>query len=165
MSTFKNIPIKLEVSGQFEIDGESMLLPILKEIVGKLKLLISSEQSSVFDLAHEPLSSAETDELKSILGLGEVDAVINTLGKSNIRETAVPGIWWITHYNEKGSVISECIEITTCPDLLKTFPDELNAALTGLQHKISEYTRRSTPDEVARRLNELGFSVGTCQTN
>ena len=165
MTTFKNIPIKLELSNQVEGEGESMLLPILNELVGMLKVLISSEQSSIFDLSREPLSSADNEELKSILGRGEVDATVNALGKSNIRETAVSGIWWITNYNEQGCVIGECIEVTPCPDLLKTVPDELDSALAGLQDKISEYTQRPTSDEVAMRLNELGFSVGSAQTN
>ena len=60
-------------------------------------------------------------------------------------------------------MISECIEITTCPDLLKTVPDELDTALAALQDKIYEYTHRSTPDQVARRLNELGFGAEIVQ--
>jgi len=165
MNTFKNIPIKLEISNQVESDAESMLLPFLNEMAGKLKTLMSSGQNGIFDLNREHLTSADIDDLRNILGRGEIDANLNTLGKTNIRETSIRGIWWITHYNEQGSVISECIEITTCPDLLKTFPDELDSALAGLQHKISEYAQRSTSNEVATRLNELGFSVGISQNN
>lgn len=156
MSTFKDIPIKLEIPNE----SASMLLPILNELVSKLKALISSGQSSIFDLRHEPLTSGDIDELKNILGRGEVDATLSALGTSNVRETAVAGIWWTTHYNEQGDVISEFIEVTTCPNLLKTFPDGLESALTGLQTKISEYTHRSTPDQIARRLNELGLGAG-----
>jgi len=140
-----------------------MLLPLLNEIVGKFRTLISSGQNGIFDLNRSHLTSADVNDLKNILGRGEVDANLNTLGKTNIRETAVPGIWWITHYNEQGSVINECIEITTCPDLLKTFPDELDPALAGLQRKIYQYTHRSTPDQVTRRLYELGFGVDSVQ--
>ena len=142
-----------------------MLLPILHEIASKLDTLISSGQNGIFDLTHEPLNSGEVDELKSILGQGEIHATLHSLGKSNIRETAVSGVWWITHFNEQGALISECIEVTTCPDLLKTFPDELVSAQVRLKNKIAEYTHRLTPDQIANRLNELGFGVGRTQRN
>ncbi|MGY6275566.1 hydrogenase expression/formation C-terminal domain-containing protein [Methylomonas sp. MgM2] len=163
MSTLKNILIKLETYHKTENQGACRLFLVLNEIADKLTALISSGQNGIFDLNRELLTSGDIDELKNILGRGEVEASLNVLGKTTIRETGVAGIWWITHTNEQGSVIRECIEITTCPDLLKTFPDELDAAVAGLQYKIHQYTRRSTSDQVARRLSELGFGVDSVQ--
>lgn len=154
MHKLQDIPIKVESYGQ----PESMLLPILHEMISMLTKLATSGQNSIIDLNHEPLSLDDITELKNILGQGEIQAQLSALGTSKVIETAVPGVWWITHHNEQGNVISEFIEITTCPDLLKTFPDELDSALAGLQDKITEYNQRSTPDQVARRLKELGFA-------
>jgi hypothetical protein len=67
-------------------------------------------------------------------------------------------LWWITHYNPDGTILSEFIDITTCPEMLKTFPGELEPALTRLQDKLTQYAHTSTPDEIAKRLNELGFN-------
>ncbi|MGR8931974.1 MAG: hydrogenase expression/formation C-terminal domain-containing protein [Gammaproteobacteria bacterium] len=161
MSVFKDIPIKLE----FTNTPVSLLLPILNEMLSKLETLNSSGQSSILDLRHEPLTLEDIKDLRALLGYGEVDASLNTLGNTNICETAVAGIWWITHYNEKGDVTSEFVEITHCPELMKTVPDELPAALTVLKDKIQKYTHRSTPEQVANRLKELGFGTGTPNIN
>lgn len=156
MNKLHDIPITVEFSDQ----PESMLLPILHEMTSLLAKLAATGQPSIIDLRHEPLSLGDIVELKNILGQGEIQAHLTTLGASQIIETEVPGIWWISHYNEQGNVISEFIEITPCPDLLKTFDDELDSALAGLKDKISQYTQRSTTDQVERRLKELGYGKG-----
>ncbi len=155
MSKLKEIPIKLEITNE----SASMLLPILHEMVTMLKTLFSSGQGNILDLRHEPLSLDDIAQLKNMLGQGEVDANLSALGTTNIRETSVSGVWWITHYNGEGNIISELIEITLCPEILKTSPEDLNPALVRLQDKIYQYEHPSTPDEVAKRLSELGFSL------
>lgn len=160
MSKLHEIPIKVEMAN-VAIANETvcMLLPILHEMVGMLKTLSSSGQGNVLDLRHEPLSLDDIAELKNILGQGEVDANLSVLGKTNIRETNISGVWWITHYNPDGDIINESIEITLCPEILKNSPEDLEPALVRLQDKIYQYQHESTPNEVARRLIELGFSV------
>ena len=162
MSKLNEIPVHVELSNE----STSMLLPILHEMVTMLKTLISSGQSNILDLRHEPLNLDDIAALKDLLGQGEINANFNALGASSrIRETTVSGVWWITHYDQEGNVTSEFIEITTCPEMLKTFPEELESALVSLQDKISQYANSSTPDEIADRLNELGFHPNNIQAS
>lgn len=155
MSKLKEIPIRVEISNE----NTSMLLPILHEMVSMLKTLFSSGQGNMLDLRHEPLSLDDIAELKAILGQGEVDANLRALGKTNVRETGISGVWWITHYNQEDKISSELIEITLCPEILKTSPEDLSSALVRLQDKIFQHEHAPTPDEVAKRLSELGFSL------
>jgi len=156
------IPVRVEISNQ----NSSMLLAILHDLTLMLKSLISSEQSSILDLAHEPLDLDDIICLKAILGQGEINADFKALGTfTNIRETSVSGLWWITHYNQESKKISEFIEISTCPEMLKTAPEELESALTLLQDKISQQADLSTDDEITARLNELGFHPDSSPVN
>lgn len=154
MKKLNEIPIQVEFSNE----STSMLLPILHEIVSMLNKLISSGQSTILDLRHEPLSLEDIADLRDLLGQGEINANFTALGSTNIRETGISGVWWITHYNQQGNVISEFIEISTCPEMLKTCPEELDSALSKLQSMVSQYTHRPTPDQIAKRLIELGFN-------
>ena len=154
MTKINEIPVHVE----FPSESMSMLLPILHEIVTMHKTLISSGQANSLDLRHEPLTLDDIAALKDLLGQGEVDANLNALGSTHIRETGISGVWWTTHFNQEGNIIGEFVEITTCPDMLKTFPKELESALVKLQDKVSQYAHASTPDEIAMRLNQLGFS-------
>ena len=153
MTKLNEIPVHVE----FPSESMSMLLPILHEIETMHKTLISSGQGNILDLRHEPLTLDDITALKELLGQGEVDANLNALGSTNIRETSISGVWWITHFDQEGNIIGEYVEITTCPDMLKTFPEDLDSALFRLQDKVSQYAHASTPDEIAQRLNELGF--------
>ncbi len=154
MKKLNEIPVQIEITKK----STSMLVPILHEMATMLKGLKSSGKINMLDLRHEPLDLNEIEILKDLLGQGEINSNFNALGEStNIRETGVSGIWWITHYNQDGNVKSEFIEITTCPEMLKTLPEELDTALLRLQEKISQYENSSTPEEIADRLNELGF--------
>ncbi|MGR9052744.1 MAG: hydrogenase expression/formation C-terminal domain-containing protein [Gammaproteobacteria bacterium] len=153
MTKLNEIPVKVELTG----DANSMLLPVLHGMNAMLKTLIETGRGDILDLRHEPLTLEDIAELKALLGQGEIDANLTALGSTNIRETGIPGIWWITHFNDQGNVTSEFIEISTCPDMLKTFPDELGASLLRFHDKITQYTHRSTPEQVAQRLEQLGF--------
>ncbi len=144
----------------------SKLLPILTEMLEMLKTLISSGQGDIIDLTYEPLGKKDIADLNLFLGLGEINTVFSSLQTTtNIRETSVSGIWWITHYNQDGSKLREYIEITTCPDLLKTVPEELQSALSVLQDKISVHTNQSSSDAIARRLKEIGLHTNTTDSN
>lgn len=136
----------------------------MTEMVSKLAALISKGQTDIIDLRHEPLTLNDIGELKALLGQGEIDVTLKSLGSSRVYETAVPGIWWISHFNEQGDVTSEFIEITLCPDLIKTFPDDLHSAVARLQEKIHQYSHRLTPDQVNKRLQQLGLAKPGVET-
>jgi hydrogenase-1 operon protein HyaF len=162
MVKLNEIPVHVELYNEnLASESTSMLLPILHEMVTMLKTLISSGQGNILDLRHEPLTEDDIAALKELLGQGEINAHLTALGSTTIWETSISGVWWITHVNQEDAVIGEFIEITTCPELLQNFHEDLEPALARLQDKLSRYAQPTTPDEIARRLNELGFNSNT----
>jgi hypothetical protein len=162
MIKLNEIPVHVELSNESVVsESVSMLLPILHQLVEMHKTLISTGQSNILDLRHEPLELDEIAALKDLLGQGEINANLTALGSTNISETSISGVWWVTYYNPDGKVMSEFIEITTCPEMLKTHPQDLELAQVKLQDKLTQYAHPTTSDEIARRLNELGFDSST----
>lgn len=105
--------------------------PLLHELQHALAALIESGTEHAIDLRSLPLTAAEEARLFALLGTGEVHATVATLGNSEVVETAVAGVWRITHYNEQGDIIGKHLEVTGCPTLLKTPPEDL---ADGAQH-------------------------------
>ncbi len=112
--------------------------PLLHELLHALKALIETGAEHAIDLRSLPLTAAEETRLDRLLGTGEVRADIETLGNSQVRETSVPGIWMITHYNENGDIVGKCLEVTRCPWLLQTQAEDLPAGAQRLQRLLDE---------------------------
>ena len=108
----------ISVSVQYQ--PTSMARAIVNEIDAGLKTLIEQQRSSTIDLRGLPLFPGDAEYLKSLLGIGEINIALDALGPSEIYETAIPGVWWCTHYNEAQEIIAEQIEITTVPALVQT---------------------------------------------
>lgn len=96
---------------------------LLREMHSLLTALAAGEAGGSIDLRALPLTPADLDELRTVLGAGAVDARVEALGESTVRETRFPGIWWVTHCNEAGEVVAELIEICAVPAIL-TAPAE-----------------------------------------
>jgi len=109
---------------------------IVSEIAGHLAGLRDSGECAAIDLRSLPMAPGDYQALKALLGEGEVSASLDALGESEIRETAVPGVWWLVHRNAAGEVLADLIEITDCPAILHTQPEDLQAAATVLQARI-----------------------------
>jgi hydrogenase-1 operon protein HyaF len=58
--------------------------------------------------------------MSTFLGQGEVNASLDALGKSEIRETRFSGVWWIIHYNENDERIGHFIETTNISKILRS---------------------------------------------
>jgi hydrogenase-1 operon protein HyaF len=71
--------------------------PLLNEIVHALDRLLGDDEPTVIDLASLPFAPGELAELEAALGTGELTAELDALGKSLVRETAYPGVWWLEH--------------------------------------------------------------------
>ena len=84
--------------------------------------------------------------LRETLGRGEIHASLDALGATEIYETAIAGIWWVTHYNSRDENIAEYIEITTLPEILKTDPQDIEQGERQLQQLIAGLT----PDRDSR---------------
>ncbi len=54
-----------------------------------------------------------------------------------IRETQYPGVWWLTHRNEQGGIVTELIEITEVPAILKSHVADMAAGLRRLEQALA----------------------------
>lgn len=124
LNKLADIPIKVLVTHQQ--DSKTIATNLLHEMASMLNTLLTTGQSGTLDLRALPALGEEGYQfLQDKLGLGEVRAEINNFGRSEIRESAFPGIWWITHYNQNDEVYTELIEVCFVPELLKSPRDDV----------------------------------------
>lgn len=113
-----------------------MAQAILTELYDHLSGLASSGTRHVIDLTSLPMSETDKRELESLLGRGEVSVTLKTIGDSEIFETGYCGIWWIKHYTADKKLISELLEITTVPEIIKSHPDDIKKSVDELMKLI-----------------------------
>jgi hydrogenase-1 operon protein HyaF len=106
--------------------------PILHEVIHALDRLLDVDEPTVIDLASLPFGPGELDQLEERLGIGELTAELNALGKSIIRETAYPGVWWLEHRNTEGDIVGRYIEITRTPAILMSQDADIGAGRAQL---------------------------------
>jgi hydrogenase-1 operon protein HyaF len=75
--------------------------------------------------------------LRRALGEGEVRATLDAEGLSAIRETKVPGVWWVEHRDRHGELIAELIEVTRMPQILMTAPEEIATGARLLREQLA----------------------------
>lgn len=125
------IPLASSVGGE---NGRALL----HELADMLQRLVSEGEESSIDLRRVPLFPDDLSVLNEGLGEGEVTAEVTSAGSSVIRESAIPGIWWVTHFNEEDEVIAELIEVTFCPEILATPEEDAREGLESLRSYLSE---------------------------
>jgi len=108
---------------------------ILAELATLLEQLAESQIPAAIDLRSLPMSPQDRDELKRVLGDGEVQATVNADGLSSIRETSFSGVWWVTHCDAQGKLIAELLEVTRVPEMLASASDEIAAAARTLRQR------------------------------
>jgi len=139
MNKLKGIPIAIAGSDdELALSGNAD--PILYEIQSLLNDLVMSGKSASIDLRSLPLLPGDYEQLKEVLGQGEVSATIDAMGPTQVRETAIHGVWWVTHYNSDETVIAELIEVTTMPEILRTHPADARVGLDLLQSRLTSAT-------------------------
>lgn len=94
--------------------------PLLNEIRHALEKLLATGETSAIDLRSIPLAPGEEEQIEATLGTGEISAVLQAMGPSEIRETGYPGVWLVTHFNVDRQLMGKFIEITRVPELLKS---------------------------------------------
>lgn len=114
------------------------VLPLLHEIRHALQRLIDTGEETVIDLRSIPLAPGEEARLEETLGHGEVTAMVSALGPSEIRETSIPGVWWVTHLNESESVIGKFIEITSMPSMLAAQREDILDGVAVLERILQD---------------------------
>ncbi len=116
------------------VEGRSVgnVSALLAEISSLLEKHLQTGEAAAIDLKSLPFSPGEYDRLKGILGQGELVAKLEAIGPSEIVETRYPGVWWLTHRSVDGDIVAEVIEVTQCPDILKSQAPDMGAGLGRL---------------------------------
>ena len=148
MNPLSDIPIAL-IPREEELDispqpPSSQVLALLQELRTMLDTLITTGKSNSIDIRSLPLMPGDYDAIKHILGAGEVTATVSAMGPTHIRETQIPGIWWVMHCNVKEEVLAEIIEVTSMPKILQIPHVELQHAGEWLMERIGKLTERSS---------------------
>ncbi|MEJ2508403.1 MAG: hydrogenase expression/formation C-terminal domain-containing protein [Gammaproteobacteria bacterium] len=141
MSGLSDIGVKVEGDSEPE-DGPTTrignALPILHEIETYLTRLTQGGEPATIDLRAMPLAPGDYETLQRLLGEGEVSATIDALGPTRVRETAVRGVWWVTHHGATDEVVAEFIEITRIPTILQTVDEDLVDGLSRLRECLAQ---------------------------
>lgn len=112
--------------------------PLLNEIIHALDRLLDDDEPTVIDLASLPFAPGEIEELEHALGRGELNAELDALGKSLIRETAYPGVWWVEHRNTTNELVGRYIEITRSPEILMSQDADIGAGRAKLRDSFDD---------------------------
>lgn len=151
MSGLSGIPIRVEPPARTDGVGGGVAA-ILHEIATRLEQLAGTQEPFAIDLRSLPLNAFDRMELKRALGDGEVRATLAAEGISTIRETRIPGVWWIEHRDPQEQVIAELIEVTYVPAILARVPAEISAGA----HALREQMTQAATDAAARGGNGAG---------
>jgi hydrogenase-1 operon protein HyaF len=98
-----------------------------------LAQLVELGEPTQIDLSREPLRACDVDRLLQWLGRGEVEARIEALGVTQVRETALAGVWLVDHRDAEDRRLTLQVEIAHCPEILPTAQEDLTQALAKLQ--------------------------------
>lgn len=112
--------------------------PLLREISELLRRLLATGETAAIDLSALPLTPADLDWLRDRLGEGEIAVTLRASGESTLNETACPGVWWVTHHNEKGTVTSQFVEVAFVPELVKAHPQDVELGREHLELLLSD---------------------------
>ena len=91
---------------------------LVSEIEACARNFFETGDNASIDLRCLKAMPEEREILASMLGEGEVSAVVDAGGRTEIRETSVPCVWWVRHRDPEGETVGELIEITAIPDLI-----------------------------------------------
>jgi len=127
MSGLKDIPVTVIASpGDQAASGPSgNATAILHEIADLLGRLAADGSRGIIDLRAMPLTSGDRAQLEEVLAAGAVRVAIDAAGPTEVVETVYPGVWWTRHFNESGEAVAEFIEVTDCPEILKSHTDDV----------------------------------------
>jgi len=111
---------------------------ILHEIETLLGRLLETGEASAIDIRSLPLMPGDYGALESALGSGEISAEFHgDSGPTVMTETGIPGIWWVTHFDQDEEVAAEFIEITMVPEILLSQQEDIRDGLEDLRQRLA----------------------------
>lgn len=133
------IGIRVEGSEPVDVDYLTLnALPLLHEVRHALDRLLASGEPTTIDLGAIPLAPGELEKIDAALGTGEVKAMLEALGPSQVYETSFSGVWRITHFNAANEIVGRFIEVTRMPEILPAQEPDMRASLELLTRQLGE---------------------------
>jgi hydrogenase-1 operon protein HyaF len=132
------IPVRRELRGKrgTNIDIARRLLADLRDGVAEF---LRTGRTHAIDLRHVPHMTERTYAyFREALGTGEVTANITGEFRVEIAETAIAGVWWVAHRDADGNTITEILEITACPGILRVHIADVEQGLQRLNFLLDE---------------------------
>ncbi|MGD9671362.1 MAG: hydrogenase expression/formation C-terminal domain-containing protein [Hyphomicrobiaceae bacterium] len=120
---------------------------LIFEIADRLQEFATTGKDAAIDLRGLPMTEADREALATRLGRGEVQAVVEVAGRSEVWETAYSGVWWVRHLGADGQVAAEEIAITRVPAFLASHPEDVRAAAQVLRSECLEPSPRPERDD------------------
>jgi hydrogenase-1 operon protein HyaF len=143
-SALDAIAVKI-VHGSGGVSGNATAL--MNELEKLLDAFVQRGEVASVDLRSLPLTARDHDELREALGVGAVVVRVDAIGPSDARETRYPGVWWVTHFDDAGSVVAELIEITPVPQIVVAPMEDVAAGLARLRDDLAGERARARPAE------------------
>lgn len=128
-----------------------MAEPVLREILALLEVFAVTGETACIDLGGLPLSGPDRAELDRVLGRGEVAATIDLAGQSEIWETAFFGVWRVLHFGADKMAV-DLIEITSCPEILRT--DRRDASRAAQKLALALQKRNAAFAEISTEMSD-----------
>lgn len=117
-----------------------MVRAVLEEVAQHVGRLGHSLAPATIDLRSLPLSAEDLEALEDRLGRGEVEIQLDVAGRSDVWETGYAGVWWVRHLGVDGSVVTELLEITDVPRVVRAHRDDIEAAARRLGDELAQTT-------------------------
>lgn len=130
-----DIRVKVEHTATVREEGGNARA-ILRELERMLRALLDHGEESSIDVGSLPLTDADYDLLNEALGEGEVMAEVASVGTTQVRETGVPGVWWVIHLNEDEEVMAQFLEVTYSPEILSAPIEDVKEGLDALRARL-----------------------------
>ncbi len=111
---------------------------LLHEVVELLKQLLDRDEPAHIDLRSMPLSPLDMALLADTLGEGEVFAEVGGYGITRVRQTGIPGVWWVLHLDDNEHLLAEFIEVNYCPEVLITPTEDIRDGREALKARLFE---------------------------
>lgn len=118
---------------------------IVSEVAACAARFADTGEVATIDLRFLKAMPEERETLAALLGKGEVSAVVESLGRTEIQETSIPCVWWVRHRDSAGETVGEFIEIAEIPDLLMGDPGAVAQGLEALRAASPYIGKREEP--------------------
>lgn len=111
---------------------------LLHKVAELLQQLLTRDEPGHIDLRAMPMSHQDMALLAETLGEGEVFAEVFDFGLTRVRQTGIPGVWWVVHLDDEEQILSEFIEVNYCPEVLITPTEDIHEGRAALQARLFE---------------------------